>query len=268
VRRSLFRPMTAREEKPFLSIVIPAYNEEENLEPLIRELEQVLDRLSRSYEIICVDDCSTDPTPELLRRLQETRPYLRTVRHRLNLGESAAELTGFRQARADLVITIDGDRQNDPADIPALLDAMDEGIAAVCGVRQRREDDLVKRISSRIANRFRNAVTGDRISDAGCTYRVLRKEALRELPAFNGLHRFLPTLLRLQGYGIREIPVHHRPRIRGVSKYGVGNRMWRGLLDCLAMRWYKRRCFPARRLTGEAGGSAVPEKEVGKRDAP
>jgi dolichol-phosphate mannosyltransferase len=254
VRGAPIRLMSVREEKPCLSIVIPAYNEEENLEPLIQELEQVLDRRHRSYEIICVDDCSTDHTPDLLRRLQETRPYLQSIRHRLNFGQSAAEVTGFRQALADIVVTLDGDGQNDPADIPALLDALGQGVAAVCGVRRRREDDLVKRISSRIANGFRNMVTGDGISDAGCACRAMRREALLEVPAFNGMHRFLPTMLRFQGYEVKEIPVHHRPRIRGVSKYGVGNRMWRGLLDCFAILWFKRRCFPGRRLTGQAGG--------------
>lgn len=240
---------------PDLSIVIPVYNEEDNLEPLIQEIEQVLARLKRSYEIICVDDHSTDQGLQVLYRLQATRPRLRVVQHRANCGESAAEVSGFQHARAGLIITIDADQQNDPADIPALLDAMESGVAAVCGVRRKREDDWVKRISSRIANGFRNVMTGDRIADAGCTYRALRREALREIPVFNGLHRFLPTILRLQGYEIREIYVNHRPRIHGVSKYGVGNRMWRGILDCLAIRWYAHRCLPGRRVGSKDGES-------------
>ena len=124
-----------------------------------------------------------------------------------------------------------------------------EGADAVCGVRRKREDDWVKRISSRVANRFRNRVTGDTISDAGCTFRALKAETLREIPVFNGMHRFLPTLLRLQGYKVVEILVNHRPRTRGKSKYGIGNRMFRGLIDCFAIRWWRRRCVPANRTS-------------------
>ncbi len=148
--------------------------------------------------------------------------------------------------RGSVIITIDGDQQNDPADIPALLKAL-ESADAVCGVRRKREDDWVKRISSRVANRFRNRVTGDTISDAGCTFRALKADTLREIPVFNGMHRFLPTLLRLQGYKVVEILVNHRPRTRGESKYGIGNRMFRGLIDCFAIRWWRRRCVPANR---------------------
>jgi glycosyltransferase involved in cell wall biosynthesis len=167
-------------------------------------------------------------------------------RHNLNCGESAAEATGFAHARGEWIITIDADQQNDPADIPSLLEAS-KNVDAVCGVRTKREDDFVKRISSRIANGFRNWVTGDVIADAGCTFRALRKEALREIPVFNGMHRFLPTLLRLQGFTVIEIPVNHRPRTRGESKYGIGNRMFRGLIDCFAIHWWRKRCLPTNR---------------------
>ena len=224
-----------------LSVVIPVFNERDNLEPLLAELEQVLRALKRSFEIICVDDQSTDDSLTVLRKLCETRPHLRIVRHRVNSGESAAQASGFQAARGEVIITMDADQQNDPADIPALLGALHADVAAVCGVRRNREDDWVRRISSRLANRFRNAVTGDRIADAGCTFRALRRSALGEVPVFNGMHRFLPTLLRCQGYAATEILVNHRPRTRGKSKYGVGNRVWRGLRDCLAMRWYKAR---------------------------
>jgi len=142
---------------------------------------------------------------------------------------------------------MDADQQNDPADIPALLGALDADTAAVCGVRRKHEDSFMRRVSSRIANGFRNAITGDRITDAGCTFRALRRNALRELPVFNGLHRFLPTILRLQGCKAKELPVNHRPRTRGTAKYGVANRMWRGIRDCFAMRWYRARCLPAQR---------------------
>ena len=240
--------MSVAREKIDLSVVIPVFNEEDNLEPLLQELTGVLDRLGRVYEVLCIDDTSTDGSLAVLRRLQAARPWLRVVRHRLNSGESAGEATGFAHARGELIVTIDADQQNDPADIPRLLEALTPDVAAVCGVRRRREDDWVRRLSSRIANRVRNAVTGDRISDAGCTFRLLRRAALRDLPVFNGLHRFLPTLLRFQGYRAVEILVNHRPRTRGKSKYGVGNRAWRGLVDCFAMRWYHARCLRGDRV--------------------
>jgi hypothetical protein len=145
---------------------------------------------------------------------------------------------------------MDADQQNDPADIPALL-AAPKDADAVCGIRRQREDDWVKRISSRVANGFRNRVTKDTISDAGCTFRALRREALREIPVFNGMHRFLPTLMRLQGFTVVEIGVNHRPRTLGESKYGVGNRMFRGLVDCFAILWWRKRCLPTKRYRSE-----------------
>jgi dolichol-phosphate mannosyltransferase len=234
-----------------LSLVIPVYNEHDNLEPLLLELEPVLRSLHRTFEVLCVDDRSTDASLETLRQLQKTRPYLRVLCHTINSGESAGQGTGFQNARGEVIITMDADQQNDPADIPALLAALEPGVAAVCGIRRRREDNWVRRWSSRLANGFRNAVTGDRISDAGCTYRALRRRALREVPVFNGMHRFLPTILRFQGYRVVEILVNHRPRTRGQSKYGIGNRLWRGIKDCLAMRWFKARCLRGDRSSPE-----------------
>lgn len=236
--------------QPDVSVVIPVFNEEENLRPLIEELEGVLRSLGRPFEVVCVDDKSTDRSLAVLDELRATRPWLRVACHAVNCGESAAEATGFEQANGRIVVTMDADLQNDPHDIPAMLDALKDDVAAVCGVRRKREDDWVRRLSSRIANAFRNWVTGDRIGDAGCTFRVLRRDALREVLVFNGMHRFLPTILRLQGYKVVEILVNHRPRVKGQSKYGVGNRAWRGLVDCFAMRWYRRRCVPATRFGG------------------
>jgi glycosyltransferase involved in cell wall biosynthesis len=231
-----------------ISVVIPVFNEQENLEPLIVELEQELNRLRLQYEIVCVDDRSTDQSLQKLQALQQGHPYLRVIRHLVNSGESAGQATGFAFSQGDVIITMDADQQNDPADIPAMLKALHSDIAAVCGVRRIREDDWIRRLSSKIANRFRNAITGDQITDAGCTFRALRRSALRELPVFNGLHRFLPTILRLQGYRVVEIAVNHRQRTRGTSKYGVGNRLFRGILDCIAMRWFRRRCVRGDRV--------------------
>ncbi len=231
-----------------LSIVIPIYNEEENIEPLLSELFPVVRDLKRTFEVICVNDASTDKSISILNQQMKQYPELRIVSHSINCGESAAEATGFAAAQGSTIVTIDGDQQNDPADIPLLLQALSDNADAACGVRRKREDDWVKRLSSRIANSFRNWVTGDNIYDAGCTFRALRKSALAEIPVFNGMHRFLPTILRLQGYTVKELLVNHRPRTRGQSKYGIGNRMFRGLVDCFAMRWFGRRCLPCCRI--------------------
>ncbi|OGV48786.1 MAG: hypothetical protein A2X49_13750 [Lentisphaerae bacterium GWF2_52_8] len=239
-----------------ISVVIPVFNEEDNLEPLMLELQPVLDKTGRSYEVICVNDCSTDQSLEVLRRLQSSRPWLRIIRHTVNSGESAGQATGFAHARGEIIVTMDADQQNDPADIPSLLEALKEDVAGVCGVRRKRRDTIVKKISSRLANAFRNTITGDRISDAGCTYRALRRSALWQLAAFNGMHRFLPTLLRLQGYKVLEILVNDRPRTRGYSKYGIGNRMWRGIVDCFAMRWFRKRSLRGARVAEEEANAA------------
>jgi glycosyltransferase involved in cell wall biosynthesis len=231
-----------------VSIVLPCFNEQDCVERLTREIVGVLEPLGRSYEILFVDDASTDRSAEILEALRDEIAALRLVRHAINSGESAAEATGFRFARGEVIVTMDSDEQNDPASIPDLLHALDQGADVVSGVRIRRADDWVKRISSRVGNGFRNFVTGDRVADAGCTFRAIRRTALAELPVFNGMHRFLPTILRYQGFTVAEIPVRHRPRVTGSSKYGIGNRMFRGIADCIAMRWYRRRVVRARRV--------------------
>jgi glycosyltransferase involved in cell wall biosynthesis len=235
-------------DKLALSVVIPIYNEEENVAPLLAELMPILEGLKLGFEVLCVNDASTDRSLELLTEMQSIYPSLWVISHSINSGESAATATGFQQASGEFIVTMDGDLQNDPADIPALLERITENhLAAVCGIRRKREDDWVKRLSSRTANAFRNLITGDKIADAGCTFRILRRESLREIPVFNGMHRFLPTMLRFQGFTVEELLVNHRPRTMGVSKYGVGNRLFRGIIDCFAMRWWQRRCLPTRR---------------------
>jgi glycosyltransferase involved in cell wall biosynthesis len=233
------------------SVVLPLYNERENLEPLLVELEGALSALRRPFEVVCVDDASEDGGMDLLRSLQFSRPWLRTIRHRQRSGQSAAFLTGFGLARGEVILTMDSDMQHDPADIPALLSALNGDVAAVCGVRAQRHDNWRRRISSAIANRFARWITGDEVRDAGCTFRVLRRSALVELPAFNGLHRFLPTILRFQGLKVVHLQINHRSRYKGIAKYGIGNRLWRGILDCLAMRWYRARCLQAKRALPE-----------------
>jgi glycosyltransferase involved in cell wall biosynthesis len=236
-------------EAPQLSVVIPVYNEQDNLEPLLAELAPVLDGLGLSWEVLFVNDASTDASAQVLARLGAAEPRVRVLTHRINSGESAGQASGFRAARGKLVLTMDADLQNDPADIPRYLAALEPSVHAVCGYRAERREGWLRRFASRAANRFRAAVTGDRLRDAGCTYRLIRREALVEIPVFNGMHRFLPTLIKAQGGTVAEIPINDRPRRAGVSKYGIHNRLWRGLADCFGVRWYQRRALRFDRLS-------------------
>lgn len=230
-----------------LSVVVPIYNEAENVASLAQEIAAVLEGLASPWELVFVDDASQDGGVGVLESL--AMPRLRIVRHAVNCGQSAAVASGFRAAEGVWVATLDGDGQNDPADLPGMLAlALEHDADCVTGVRQGRQDNWLRRFSSRVANGFRNWLTGDQISDSGCGVRVLRRDALREVPVFNGMHRFLPTLMRGQGFLVLEHPVNHRPRLRGVSKYGVHNRLWRGIRDCFGVRWYLKRAVTGRRI--------------------
>lgn len=234
---------------PVLSVVIPVFNEEDNVLPLAWEILTALGSPGNNIEVIFVDDASTDATADRLRMCG--LPSVRVIRHRVNAGQSAAVATGFRHAAAEWVGTLDGDRQNDPADLVMMhATALRERVDCVTGVRIRRKDSPLRKISSRIANNFRNLITGDQIIDSGCGIRVIRRSALAEIPVFNGMHRFLPTLLRGQGYAVIEQTVNHRERTCGVSKYGVGNRLWRGIRDCFGVRWYLGRTVVSNRTGG------------------
>lgn len=242
--------MPERGANILLSVVVPVFNEEDNVAPLAKEILSAFECIDGECELILVDDASTDGTAEALRKT--ACEFSRPVFHRLNCGQSAAVASGFRVARGEWVATLDGDGQNDPADLPAMLErAIGERVDCVTGVRAKRRDSLVRKVSSRIANGFRDWVTGDKVSDSGCGIRVVRRAALGEVPVFNGMHRFLPTLLRGQGYRVVEQAVNHRERLRGVSKYGVGNRLWRGIRDCFGVRWYLKRAVPGDRLVGK-----------------
>lgn len=234
-----------------LSVVIPVFNEQDNLEPLIAELVPVLERLGPPWEVLFVNDASTDDSAAVLTRLAGAEPRVRVITHRINSGESAGQASGFRAACGALVLTMDADLQNDPTDIPRYLAALGEGVHCVCGYRAERREGWLRRFASRTANRFRAAVTGDRLRDAGCTYRLIRREVLAEIPIFNGMHRFLPTLIKAQGGVVTEIPINDRARRFGVSKYGINNRLWRGLVDCFGVRWYQRRALRFDRVTGD-----------------
>lgn len=233
----------ASSERPRVSLVVPMHDEEDNVEPLLREIEAAMASVT-PFEVLMVDDCSKDNTLERLRAFQAARPrpWLRILRLRRQVGQSGAVLAGVEKARAHLVATLDGDRQNDPLDVPKLLALVESGQCdGATGVRVRRQDTWVRRISSRIGNGVRNWITGDRVTDAACGVKVLPRAVFLKAPRFNGMHRFMPTLMRFLGQRIVEVPVNHRPRGAGRAKYGIGNRALRGLRDCFAVRWYRQR---------------------------
>lgn len=223
-----------------LSVVIPAYNEEANVEPCFRELAEVLERLGRPFEAIFVDDGSTDGTFGALAKLAGRDRRVRVIRFRRNAGQTAALDAGFRAARGDVVVTMDADLQNDPQDIPALLAAL-ASCDAVCGWRVHRQDPWAKRLASRVANGVRQHFTGDGVHDTGCMLKAFRRDALRRLRLYRGMHRFLPALMGIEGLRVTEVPVGHRPRRAGRSKYGTWDRLWVGLADLWAVRWMARR---------------------------
>ena len=225
---------------PRLSIVIPAYNEQESIEECVAEVCGVMDAQGDGYEVIVVDDGSADGTFERLRALKTKYPALRVLRFARNAGQTAAMDAGFKNARGELVATLDADMQNDPADIPKML-SLAKDWDVVCGVRARRLDTPLRKMSSRIGNGVRNWLTHERITDTGCTLKIFHREHVQRLKLFNGMHRFLPTLLRLDGCTITEAPVNHRPRLKGKAKYGVWNRAFRGLRDVFAVRWMQSR---------------------------
>jgi dolichol-phosphate mannosyltransferase len=230
----------ANDDRIELSLVIPAYNEEQSIEPCVREANGVLAGLGKRYEIVVVDDGSTDGTFERLRALKKDVSALRAVRFARNRGQTTAMAAGFEHARGEIIVTMDADMQNDPADIPRLLEKMDEW-DVVCGVRAGRRDSFVRKASSAVANTVRNRLTHESIRDVGCTLRAMRARHVRRIKLFEGMHRFLPTLLKLEGARVVEIPVSHRPRTRGANKYGIGNRLFKGLRDLFAVRWMQSR---------------------------
>jgi len=237
-----------------LSIVVPVHNEEETIPSLAAEVSEALAAAPGTWECLWVNDGSTDATQRVLDELVAARPGHRYLELDGRFGQSAAMAAGFAASRGAIVGTLDGDGQNDPRDLPRLVERLRAGdVDMVNGVRAKRNDSLVRKISSRIANGFRNLITGERVTDVGCSIRVCRRQCLAAIPLFKGMHRFLPTLVRMQGFRITEIPVHHRPRVRGKTKYGIHNRLWVGLADTLAVCWMQRRLvWPrVRRTSGE-----------------
>jgi glycosyltransferase involved in cell wall biosynthesis len=239
-----------------VTVVAPVFNERENLKPLVDEILAVLRPSAISFEILLVDDGSKDGSSEEIDRLSREHTEVRGVHFEANCGQTAAFDAGFKNARGAVVVTIDADLQNDPRDIPKLLRAL-EGHDAAVGFRAERRDGVVRRFSSKIANAVRNRLSGDDIIDTGCSLKAFRAEALREIKLWNGMHRFLPTLIRLEGRSVVQIPVNHRPRLMGTSKYGVWNRLFRSLADLFAVRWMKSRRLRYRvlRRTGTSDGA-------------
>src|SRR2546421_12344323 len=227
-----------------VALVIPVYNERDNLPLLIDEITHAVGGTGRRSEIVAVDDASTDGSLDVLRGLERDHPELRVVALAEHAGQTAALAAGFRAACSRVVVTLDADLQNDPADVPALLAELERSsAAAVVGYRVNRHDSGWKRLQSRIANGVRNRLNRETIRDTGCSLKAFRAEALRALPLFNGMHRFLPTLVRMQGGQVTEVPVHHRTRRFGKTKYGMWNRVFRALIDALAVRWMQRRAL-------------------------
>jgi dolichol-phosphate mannosyltransferase len=222
-------------QTPAVSVVIPLYNEQDNMEALQRELHAALAGLA--YEIVFVDDGSPDDTVNRV----ENRPDVRLLQFEKNAGQSAAMYAGIQSAKGNVIVLLDGDRQNDPADIPRLLAELEAGADLVCGYRAQRKDTVVKRITSRVANFVRSRFIGDGIRDTGCTLKAMRRECRSALIPFYGMHRFIPALIKSAGYKLVEIPVNHRPRTAGVSKYGLGNRAIKATVDMFGVRWLMSR---------------------------
>lgn len=229
--------------KPFYSIIVPVFNEEENIKVLNEEIVQVMTSLNKPFEIVYIDDGSKDRSLEVLKNLKSNTPQIRIIVFEKNSGQSAAIDAGFRKSRGDLIITLDADLQNDPNDIPLLLEALKDADAAV-GWRATRRDSFKKKITSRLGNFFRNLFLGENIHDTGCSLKAFKREAIERLKIFKGMHRFLPALVKMEGFKVVEVKVNHRPRIYGKTKYGFFDRFLSATPDLFAVMWMKRRVVP------------------------
>jgi dolichol-phosphate mannosyltransferase len=228
-----------------LSVVVPVRDEADNILPLIEEIHLALAGTC-DFEVLYVDDGSTDDTPKRLAQAAARYPRLRLLRHRHGCGQSTALATGVRAARHPWIVTLDGDGQNDPRDIPRMLAEVSPGrrpprLGLIIGWRTRRHDGVVRKVSSRIANGVRGRLLGDRTPDTGCGLKVFPRDAFLQLPFFDHLHRFLPALFLREGAQVQSVPVTHRPRTAGCSKYGIGNRLWVGIVDLCGVMWLARR---------------------------
>jgi glycosyltransferase involved in cell wall biosynthesis len=228
---------------PEISLVIPCYNEDGNLRALVKAIHDAVDPLGVSYEVVITDDCSSDKSWTILKEIAAADPRVRAQRFKFNCGESAASWAGMQSSQGKFIFTLDADLQNDPRDIPKFLEGL-KTADCVCGTRvetRSKGDNFIRVASSRIANWVRNKLSGENISDAGCTYRAFRRECIANVKMFKGAHRFLPTLIKMEGFTVTEVPVTNNPRFAGQSHYGVWNRLFKSFADLLAVRWMKKR---------------------------
>jgi dolichol-phosphate mannosyltransferase len=223
-----------------IAVIVPVYNEEDNVLPMAREVSEAMKNSGRSYELVFVDDASSDGSWKKIEEARREFPHVRGLRHAVNSGQSAALWTGIQASSSDIIATLDGDLQNDPADIPQMLPSLAKA-DFVCGVRAKRRDSFVRRHSSKIARWARRSALKVDFCDTGCAMRVFKRSALTGVFPFNGFHRFLPVLVHGNGVTTLEVPVNHRQRVAGVSKYGVWNRVWRGIYDLIALSWFQKR---------------------------
>jgi dolichol-phosphate mannosyltransferase len=227
--------------RPEIAIVVPLFNEADNVRPLVEELARVFRQEERSWEVVLVDDASTDGTWNRVKEMAAVDPRVRGIRHGSNRGQSAAVWTGIEGSVAPLLCTLDGDLQNDPGELPRMLGLLEVECDFVCGHRVEREDSWVRKVSSWVARSARSWALGQDFADTGCALRAFKRTSLAGVFPFNGVHRFLPILVASNGNRCREVPVRHRPRVAGVSKYGVWNRLGRGVFDLVGVAWCQRR---------------------------
>lgn len=227
-------------QKVDISVVIPAYNEEANTVALLERIAQAIEPLGRSFEVIVVDDGSTDQTLAILKAQKKSHPWLRAITLDGHHGQTCAMDAGFKASRGEVIATLDADLQNDPAEIPRLLQMLND-CDAVTGWRVKRQDPLLRRISTRVANGIRNRLSGESIHDSACSLKVYRRKCLEGLTLYEGMHRFMPTLVKIRGFKVVEVPVSHHPRRAGKAKYGMWNRMFRAFVDLLVVRWMKKK---------------------------
>jgi glycosyltransferase involved in cell wall biosynthesis len=241
------------------------HNESGNVQPLVTQIAAAMEKAGQAFEIILVDDASSDDTWSKVKEVCTGDGRVQGIRHLRNAGQSAALWTGFRHSRGQIIATLDGDLQNDPADFPRMLEEL-KTCDMVCGWRTRRADNFQRRISSKVARTARKLVLGVDFADTGCNLRVFKRELIDHLPIFNGLHRFMPVLAQGLGAKVKEIPVQHHPRHSGVSNYGLRNRLFRGIRDLLMVRWYLRRQIPrlqVERFSGDASAmTPTPETKA------
>ncbi len=248
-----------------LSIIAPAFNEVDNVQPLVERIRDVFVPLNIVFEAIIVDDAGTDGTRERLLELARQYPWLRVISLASNSGQTAAMDAGFRAARGRIWATVDADMQNDPGEIPRLMAMLSTDVDMVNGWRQKRSDNALRLIQTKIANGIRNRLSGENIKDSACSLKVYKRQCLEGLTLYKGMHRFFPTLVKMRGFKVIEVPVSHHPRAHGVTKYKFGSRVIRAFVDLLAVRWMKKRQlrYETRDLTSERSAAGAAKSRLG-----